>query len=101
MSDRAHAIALWLFGSVFRNFVKRSGVRRIRFHDPRERDASLLAQAGVAIEAVSKRLGHATISITVDRYVAMVYRGRGSRQQKGSSGSRASVNGESVGRGIR
>jgi integrase len=50
-------------------------VPRIRLHDLRDTHASLLAQAGVPIEVVSKRLGHSSIAITVDRYVS-VYRDR-------------------------
>lgn len=65
----------WLFSSAFRNFMKRSGVRRIRFHDLRDTHASLLAKAGVPIEVISKRLGHSDISITYDRYIT-VYRDR-------------------------
>lgn len=68
-------IAPWLFSSAFRNFMKRSGVRRIRFHDLRDTHASLLAKAGVPIEVISKRLGHSDISITYDRYIT-VYRDR-------------------------
>ncbi len=68
-------IAPWLFSSAFRNFIKRYGGRRIRFHDLRDTHASLLAKAGVPIEVVSKRLGHSNIAITVDRYVT-VYRDR-------------------------
>jgi integrase len=68
-------IAPWLFSSAFRKFVKRSCVRRIRFHDLRDTHASLLAKAGVPIEVVSKRLGHSTIDITVDRCVT-IYRDR-------------------------
>jgi integrase len=55
--------------------MKRSGVRRIRFHDLRDTHASLLAKAGVPIEVISKRLGHSDISITYDRYIT-VYRDR-------------------------
>jgi integrase len=47
----------------------------LRLHDLRDTHASLLAKAGVPIEVVSKRLGHSTIAITVDRYV-VVYRER-------------------------
>ena len=49
--------------------MKRSGVRRIRFHDLRDTHASLLGKAGVPIEVISKRLGHSDISITYNRYV--------------------------------
>jgi integrase len=65
----------WLFSSAFRNFIKRSGLRRIRFHDLRDTHASLLAKAGVPIEVISKRLGHSDISITYARYIK-VYRDR-------------------------
>ena len=68
-------IAPWSFSSAFRDFVKRSAVRRIRFHDLRDTHASLLAKAGVPIEVIGKRLGHSSIGVTVDRYVT-VYRDR-------------------------
>jgi integrase len=69
------AIPPWNFGSAFRDLVTRAGVTRIRLHDLRDTHASLLAKAGVPIEVVSKRLGHSTIAITVDRYL-VVYRER-------------------------
>jgi integrase len=62
-------ISSWLFSSAFRHFMKRCPVRRIHFHDLRDTHASLLAKAGVPIEAISKRLGHSDISITYDRYM--------------------------------
>jgi integrase len=65
----------WNFGASFQSLVKRAGVPRIRLHDLRDTHASLLAKAGVPIEVVSQRLGHSTISITVDRYIT-VYRER-------------------------
>lgn len=65
----------WNFGAAFRDLVRRAGVPRIRLHDLRDTHASLLAKAGVPIEVVSKRLGHSTISITVDRYL-VIYRDR-------------------------
>ena len=69
------ALTPWNFGASFRDLVRRGGVTRIRLHDLRDTHASLLAKAGVTIEVVSKRLGHATIAITVDRYL-VVYRDR-------------------------
>jgi integrase len=69
------ALTPWNFGASFRDLVRRAGVTRIRLHDLRDTHASLLAKAGVPIEVVSKRLGHATIAITVDRYL-VVYRDR-------------------------
>jgi len=40
----------------------------IRFHDLRHTHASLLIKSGVSIVTVSKRLGHAKVSITMDVY---------------------------------
>jgi integrase len=65
----------WLFSSAFRNFINRSGISRIRFHDLRDMHASLLAKAGIPIEVISKRLGHSDIRVTYDRYIT-VYRDR-------------------------
>jgi integrase len=67
--------APFLFGSALRDLEVRAGVRRIRLHDLRDKNASLLAKAGVPIEVVSKGLGHSTIAISVDRYL-VVYRER-------------------------
>ena len=53
----------------------RAKVTRITLHDLRDTHASLLAKAGVPIEVVSQRLGHSTLTITVDRYIT-VYRER-------------------------
>jgi integrase len=69
------ALTPWNFGASFQDLVRRAGVTRIRLHDLRDTHASLLAKAGVPIEVVSKRLGHANIAITVDRYL-VVYRDR-------------------------
>jgi integrase len=43
-------------------------VRRIRLHDLRHTHATLLLQAGVHPKVVQERLGHANISMTLDRY---------------------------------
>jgi integrase len=48
--------------------VAKSGQPRIRFHDLRHTDASHLLKAGVKIEIVSRRLGHASVSFTLDKY---------------------------------
>jgi len=45
-----------------------AGVRRVRLHDLRHGAASLMLAAGVPIEVVSKRLGHANITLTMDTY---------------------------------
>jgi integrase len=65
----------WTFTASFRYLVERSGVPYIRLHDLRDTHASLLGKHGVPLEVVSKRLGHATIGITAERYLH-VYRER-------------------------
>ena len=59
----------WTFTASFRYLVKRAKVQRIRLHDLRDTHASLLGKHGVPLEVVSKRLGHATIGITAERYL--------------------------------
>lgn len=52
----------------FRVAVRNAPVPRIRLHDLRHTHATLLLQAGVPVKVVSERLGHATISLTLDIY---------------------------------
>lgn len=48
--------------------LSRAGLPRVRFHDLRHTHASLLLSQGVHPKVVSERLGHSTISITLDTY---------------------------------
>ncbi len=52
--------------------AKRAGVPRIRFHDLRHCHATLLLQQGVHPKVVQERLGHSTISMTLDTYSHVV-----------------------------
>jgi integrase len=52
----------------WRQAVKRSMLPSIRLHDLRHTHATLALQAGIHPKVVSERLGHATISITLDTY---------------------------------
>jgi integrase len=52
----------------FRKLVARSGLPKIRLHDLRHTHATLALQAGVHPKIVSERLGHATVSLTLDVY---------------------------------
>ena len=52
----------------FDRLVKRHGLSRIRFHDLRHTSASLALAAGVHPKVVSERLGHASVTITLDTY---------------------------------
>lgn len=48
--------------------IKRAGLDGIRLHDARHSHASLLLKQGVHPKVVQERLGHATISTTLDLY---------------------------------
>jgi len=52
----------------FNRVVERSGVPRVRFHDLRHSAASLMLNNGIPVIVVSKILGHAKPSITLDIY---------------------------------
>lgn len=52
----------------FHPIVKKAGLPKIRFHDLRHTHATLLLAAGENIKAVSERLGHANITITLQVY---------------------------------
>jgi integrase len=57
-----------LFTDTFDRRVKAAGVSRIRFHDVRHTAASLMLAQGAHPKIVSERLGHASVSITLDLY---------------------------------
>ena len=69
------AVNPWNFGRSVLDCIKRAKVTPITLHGLRDTHASLCAQAGVPIEVVSQRLGHASIGVTVERYLH-VYRSR-------------------------
>lgn len=52
----------------FIRLTKKAGLPQIRFHDLRHTHATLLLQQGVHPKIVSERLGHSTISMTLDIY---------------------------------
>jgi integrase len=56
------------FTNAFDALVKKSGLPRIRLHDLRHTHATLALQAGIHPKVVSERLGHASVSITLDTY---------------------------------
>jgi integrase len=56
------------FSKAFNKRVAATEVPRIRFHDLRHTHATLLLQAGTNPKVVSERLGHSTVSITLDTY---------------------------------
>lgn len=52
----------------YNRLVMLAGVPRIRVHDLRHTAATLLLRGGTSAKIVSERLGHATVSITLDLY---------------------------------
>ena len=55
-------------GQAFVRLVKESGIPLIRLHDLRHTHASHLLLAGINIKVVSERLGHSSVSFTLDTY---------------------------------
>jgi integrase len=52
----------------FRRLIERAGVPVIRFHDLRHTNATIDLASGTHPKVVQERLGHASISETLDRY---------------------------------
>ncbi len=52
----------------FKNLLKAAGLPEIRFHDLRHTAASQMLNHGIPVIVVSRRLGHARPSITLDIY---------------------------------
>jgi len=52
----------------FRNLLRVAGLPKVRFHDLRHTSASLMLNYGIPAIVVSKRLGHANPSITLNVY---------------------------------
>jgi integrase len=52
----------------FNKLVQEAGVKHIRFHDLRHTHATQALQAGIHPKIVSERLGHSSVSVTLDIY---------------------------------
>ena len=48
--------------------MKEAEIPRVRFHDLRHTHATLMLKQGVNPKIVSERLGHASVTITLDTY---------------------------------
>ena len=55
-------------GRAFRTFLRRHGLREIRFHDLRHSHATHMLASNVHPKVVQERLGHSSIGITLDTY---------------------------------
>lgn len=52
----------------FNRFLKRHNLKHMRFHDLRHTHATLLISSGINMKIVSSRLGHSSISTTLNLY---------------------------------
>ena len=66
------AIGITTIDREFKKAIKESGVDPIRIHDLRHSHASYLLNNGANILAVSKRLGHATVTQTLETYAHLM-----------------------------
>jgi integrase len=66
------SLAITSIDRAFREGIRLSGVDPIRIHDLRHSHASFLLNNGANIIAVSKRLGHATITQTLETYAHLM-----------------------------
>jgi integrase len=52
----------------FAKYTDMAGIKHIRIHDLRHSHASMLIHLNVPITAISKRLGHSTVKMTLEKY---------------------------------
>jgi integrase len=67
-----HPLATSKIDTAFRKGIKDANLKPIRLHDLRHSHASFLLNNGANILAVSKRLGHATITQTLETYAHLM-----------------------------
>jgi integrase len=56
------------FSQAFRKFIRRHGLRRVRFHDLRHSHATQMLASGIHPKIAQERLGHSSVSVTLDLY---------------------------------
>lgn len=56
------------FTRKFQRLIERHGMKRLRFHDLRHTNATLMLKLGINPKVAQQRLGHASISTTMDIY---------------------------------
>jgi integrase len=61
-----------LFSEWFEKAVRAAGVKRITVHGLRHTHATLALKARIPVKVVSRRLGHASIRITLDTYAHVI-----------------------------
>ncbi|TXK74579.1 tyrosine-type recombinase/integrase [Paenibacillus sp. N3.4] len=60
------------FRDIWIRLLQKTGFRQIRFHDLRHTCASLLLGLGILPKVVQERLGHSSVTITLDTYSHLV-----------------------------
>lgn len=58
--------------NVWERLVRHAGLQRIRLHDARQTHASLMLSQNVHPKILSERLGHSSVSMTLDVYSHVV-----------------------------
>ena len=53
----------------FAKFIRQNGFTKVRFHDLRHSNGTLMDMEGVGAKTISDRLGHSSSAFTQDRYV--------------------------------
>jgi site-specific recombinase XerD len=56
------------FARTFHRLIEKAGIKKISIHGLRHTNATLLMRQGINPKIVSERLGHSSISITLDIY---------------------------------
>jgi integrase len=64
--------APWSVSADFRRLGRELELPRTRFHDLRHAHATQLLASGVHVKAISERLGHSSVSFTMDTYSAVI-----------------------------
>jgi site-specific recombinase XerD len=83
--------------TTFHALVAAAGLRRVRLHDLRHGQASIMLAAGVDMTVVSKRLGHSGIRITADTYTHLL---EGVGRQAAEAAAALVPRGSSAGAGV-
>lgn len=56
------------FTCKFNKFLEKHGLKKIRLHDLRHSNATLMLKYGIPAKIASRRLGHSSVGITLDLY---------------------------------
>ena len=57
-----------VLSDMFRVFLQKNGLKKIKFHDLRHTNATLMIGSGVNTRVAMQRLGHSKVSITLGLY---------------------------------